>query len=232
MPTIVTCSCGARVRLPEGARGQAFRCPQCKAEIQTTVDAKVLSAYRARPGLPEATCPICQSTIAATEAAVTCPDCDQVHHQDCWREVGGCSTYGCPQAPALAKDAPASAPLTAWGDTKKCPVCGESIKSIALRCRYCGTDFDTVDPLKLADLRRGAKKAETLEGLRKTIVALFVVSLTGCLAPLALIVGLIVLIPKRHDVVRAGPLFVVLSYATIALATLYSVLLLLFVVFQ
>ena len=89
--------------------------------------------------------------------------CDQVHHRECWTDVGGCATYGCENAPKSEKTAPAEAPRSAWGDTKKCPACGEKIKSIALRCRYCGTEFDTVDPLTLKDLRGQVAKEERLQ---------------------------------------------------------------------
>jgi hypothetical protein len=68
--------------------------------------------------------------MQAGERSVTCPSCDQVHHQECWSEVGGCGTYGCKQAPKIDKsEATSAAPLTAWGDTKKCPACGtETVK--------------------------------------------------------------------------------------------------------
>ena len=76
------------------------------------------------------------------------------------------------------------APRSAWGETKKCPACGEKIKSIALRCRYCGTEFDTVDPLSLKDLRKQVVKEERLQSTRALVVVLFVLSIVGCLAPI------------------------------------------------
>jgi hypothetical protein len=232
MSTIVTCQCGARLRLPEDAGDRAFRCPRCRAEVTAPVEAKVLSSHRAGAGA-EAVCPICQSPIAADEPVLTCPECEQVHHRECWAEIGGCSTYGCKEAPALAKETPpADRPLTAWGDTKKCPACGETIKSIALRCRYCKTDFDTVDPLTVADLRHGVRKTENVKKLQSTVVGLFVLTLIGCLAPLMLIVSLCVVLPKRKLLAKAGPFYLVLGYSTVGLSVLYSVLMVLFLVFQ
>ena len=35
---------------------------------------------------------------------------DQVHHLECWAEIGGCGTYGCKQAPAALEKAPATFP--------------------------------------------------------------------------------------------------------------------------
>jgi hypothetical protein len=146
--------------------------------------------------------------------------------------VGGCGTYGCENAPSLEKDGEsAGPPLSAWGDTKACPACGETIKAIALRCRYCGTNFDTVDPLTVQDLRAKVKKGETAKIIRTMVIVLFVLSLIGCLAPLVAGVGFAVLVPKRQQLAREGPLFQILAYSAIGLSVLYSALMILFLIF-
>jgi hypothetical protein len=248
MSTIITCQCGVKVRVPEAASEKAFRCPKCKAEIaapvQTRVAAsstpaesdfqpKVIASSQPVDGDVLAQCPICLTGIEATAPSIHCSACGQIHHEECWAEMGGCATYGCERAPAIAKEGQTAArPLTAWGDTKKCPACGETIKSIALRCRYCGEDFDTVDPLAVGDLRRGARKSEKLRNLRIGVVVLFVLSLIGCGAPLMLIIAPLVLWPQRKLLTQAGPFYLILGYASILLSALYSLLMLLFFLFS
>jgi hypothetical protein len=232
MSIIVTCPCRARVRLPEERLGQRLRCPRCQTEFVATADDQVMSLpVSAGTQGVGSSCPICQSSVQEGDVTIACPDCRQVHHRECWAEVGGCSSYGCPKAPALDKSESAAQPArSAWGDTKKCPVCAETIKSIALRCRYCGTDFDTVDPLTVRDLRKRDRKRDDIQALQKTVWTVFILSLIGCIAPIMFFVDLCWFLPRRDEIRKAGPFYVVLGYAALTITVVFNVLILFFAV--
>lgn len=230
-PIIVTCVCGAKVRVPAQASGRMFRCPKCKAEFATTADSQVIASYKIDSHGAPSLCPICQAGIGPQEDAIDCPSCGQTHHRECWVEVGGCSTYGCPQAPAAEKEA-AEQPTSAWGDTKNCPVCGEKIKSIAVVCRYCKTRFDSVDPLTLRDLHRKTRRSEGQHKLQTTTIILFGVTvIIGILAPLMALINGGWVAAKRKELAAAGPVYLVLGYSAIGVSLLYSFLMLVFIAF-
>jgi len=48
------------------------------------------------------TCPYCRFPVKPSEPVQVCPACKVAHHQDCWRENRGCTTYGCQGATAPA----------------------------------------------------------------------------------------------------------------------------------
>ena len=41
------------------------------------------------------TCPYCQTPLKPHDPVVVCPACRMPHHQDCWEDNGGCTTFGC-----------------------------------------------------------------------------------------------------------------------------------------
>ena len=229
MSTIITCECGAAVRLPESRTGRQFRCPKCKVGIALAVGDKVLKSRTLQAGQQGLTCQICQTAIGPEEGFVNCPKCEQSHHAECWSEIGGCGTYGCTQAPAIDKSESAfQAPRSAWGDTKTCPACKEEIKSIALKCRHCGTEFKTVDPQTMSDLKRQKRESRELGTFQSLVVGLFVASLIGCIGPLVLLVALIYLVPRRDKLRQAGPQYMVMGYAALIISGLWSLGLLAF----
>ena len=50
---------------------------------------------RPRVGTHPDICPYCQSAILLQQDPFLCPICKTPHHRECWRENGGCTTYGC-----------------------------------------------------------------------------------------------------------------------------------------
>lgn len=227
---IVHCQCGANIRVPAEAVGRAIRCPKCKSRLEVSTEPAAPVTTRALDTGDSVECPICQTRVHTGEPAIVCDRCDQLHHQDCWNEVGGCSTYGCENAPAADVEKTSNTPLSAWGDTKKCPACGESIKAIAVRCRYCDTEFDSVDPLSIADLRKQATRQAGTDSSKKGTVAIFIFSILGVLAPLMLMISLVYMLRKRAHLAKAGPLFVIMGWTSVGLSALYSLLILLFLI--
>lgn len=46
-----------------------------------------------------ATCPFCGDLIKGNSNTITCESCKTPHHEGCWRENNGCTTFGCDRAP-------------------------------------------------------------------------------------------------------------------------------------
>ena len=102
-----------------------------------------------------------------------------------------------------------------------------------MKCRYCQTEFGTANPLSLGDMHRREQAKANPKGLLSTVVALFAISLSSvCAAPLMAIINCAMLLPKRKQIAAASPVHLVLAYSAIGITVLYSILMLLFVIFQ
>ncbi|MCL4783694.1 MAG: TM2 domain-containing protein [Bryobacterales bacterium] len=44
-------------------------------------------------------CPYCRTPMEDETALVVCPACSTPHHRECWEENGGCTVFGCAEAP-------------------------------------------------------------------------------------------------------------------------------------
>jgi len=90
-----------------------------------------------------AKCPYCQTKIKRGELVKICPHCGLPHHWECWRENGGCTTYGCEGTlQDRGVDPAAAARRVVTGDepaTRVCRQCGERYPFRDVLCPYCGT---------------------------------------------------------------------------------------------
>ncbi len=95
------------------------------------------------------TCSICGTGILNDESVVLCPKCSLPYHYECWKEMGGCGSYGCAAAPNIKKAeySPSDTYIEGWTSKKKCPECGELILSNALICYKCKSKFPTEKPM-------------------------------------------------------------------------------------
>ncbi len=50
--------------------------------------------------MADATCPYCRTPFVEDDDVVPCTACATKHHADCLEENGGCTVFGCSQAPA------------------------------------------------------------------------------------------------------------------------------------
>jgi len=201
-PTFVKFSCpgcGQRIEAPSEAAGKLLACPACLAEITVPLESSASAAAG------EALCAICQSALSLGGALTFCPACRAEYHADCWQENGGCAVYGCSRVPPTEGRAPLEIPVAFWGqEHKPCPVCNAQILAAAVRCRHCGSVFQTARPLDSAEFSRAASHQAQAPLLRRKIVWLFVLCVIPFSAPFAAIAGLLWL-KARQEEVRSLP---------------------------
>ena len=229
---IVCCPCGVSVRLPENAKRQILRCPQCKRGLPLSADSTLIPSSVWEESEKQVTCPICQSPIEAGEEVVTCPDCKRVHHTECWAEVGGCGMYGCRQAfPAEKTADPSTLAATqnsVWEDQKAtCPVCREIISRAVSACPMCKTPLHFNNGRMVASFHGSGDEKK----FRQTTVTLFVMSFIPCLAPLTLLITGIRCRAKRKQLAQAGQIYQTITYLGIGISSLFCVLMFVFLLF-
>jgi hypothetical protein len=131
---------------------------------------------------PPVRCPVCMTDADGPEVQA-CPSCATLYHADCWSENRGCAVYGCAEVPATEGLGSLEVAPSYWGQEEKaCPSCGASIRAAAMRCRSCGSTFQGGAPQERAAFRRSQDLARRTPGLKRTIVALFVLSVLPCTA--------------------------------------------------
>jgi RNA polymerase subunit RPABC4/transcription elongation factor Spt4 len=93
------------------------------------------------------TCPYCKSTFKEEDIVVECPKCGIPHHEECWKENGGCSTFGCTERhEAVSSQQQPNNACRSCGalmdeDQMFCPKCGTSKLQETVRssiCSKCG----------------------------------------------------------------------------------------------
>ena len=98
-------------------------------------------------------CGICNKLFVIGGPFVECPDCRQWYHDDCWSQLGGCVTDGCPSAPSkVARRARVAEPgvpaqpvavARAIHNVGFCPYCQTAIAAGTgyLTCPACKTPY-------------------------------------------------------------------------------------------
>lgn len=76
------------------------------------------------------TCPFCRTEIREEDAVKVCPACGIAHHQNCWNENKGCTTFGCSEQHYEAQNT---------NPTEVCGNCGAPLGDGQAFCPKCGT---------------------------------------------------------------------------------------------
>lgn len=75
-------------------------------------------------------CPFCKTEITEADAVKVCPACGIPHHEGCWEENHGCTTFGCSKQYYEAQHT---------NPTDVCTNCGTSLGDGQAFCPKCGT---------------------------------------------------------------------------------------------
>ena len=79
-------------------------------------------------------CPYCKTEIKEGDAVKVCPECGIPHHESCWKENHGCTTFGCPGNGSEEQHEEQSAQ-----PQDVCANCGTPLKEGQNFCPKCGS---------------------------------------------------------------------------------------------
>jgi hypothetical protein len=171
----------------------------------------------------DVSCPVCRAAIGADDAAFRCPACQTAYHADCWAYNGGCGVYGCSEGPPTERLESVEIAAAYWGQEEKtCPVCRAKILAAAIRCRYCGTLFDTARPQEAQEFRARGDLERRVQRARRTSIWLLVLGLLPCTAPIVAIVGPIWYITHREPIRRLSAAHAALCVIAVGVACLQT----------
>lgn len=83
-------------------------------------------------------CPFCKTEFKEGDIVKVCSSCAVPHHESCWEENKGCTTFGCSEQ---HHEAPLIPP------TYVCPNCGTALSDEQLFCPKCGTPKTVIKKL-------------------------------------------------------------------------------------
>ena len=81
-------------------------------------------------------CPYCKTEIKEGEAVKVCPSCGIAHHESCWEENRGCTTFGCSEQNSVQPKE----------EKAFCAKCGAELPTGAVFCANCGTPAAGSEP--------------------------------------------------------------------------------------
>lgn len=171
-------------------------------------------------------CSICKTLIQISHLNTVCPHCDSAYHRECWKQLGGCATYGCSAAAIPEQVTLPVSVRGGWGDEKMCPQCGESIPSSLLVCR-CKARFPWADPMTRQEYETWVREEDRGSQARKGIVMLFILSLFGLPAPLTGTIAGIYAYRTRRVLAGGAGVYLALGYGAATIAVVYSLIFLL-----
>ncbi|MEE0266040.1 MAG: RING finger protein [Acutalibacteraceae bacterium] len=119
------------------------------------------------------TCPFCKTEIKEGDAVKVCPACDIPHHEGCWQENKGCTTFGCSEQNGTQVS----------GTTHVCNNCGGNLEEGQIFCPFCGksTQMNVSEDVSDAiskfnqDIEKNAKKKKKKSKLLMMLLLVIVV---------------------------------------------------------